>query len=141
MPNFSHGKKSHVEIEWDQLTQVGTNISTYLDKVDFPRSSKDAETSAFGNEDETFIAGLRGAELSFEGMFDPTMDALITDIFESSARTTNFAYGPAGKTTGLIYYTGLCLITDYNVSGAVADKVKATLKFKVTGPVARYTFA
>jgi hypothetical protein len=126
--SFVHGKKSFISIN-------NTDISTSNKKVDLTRNSKNADVSTFTLEDEAYIAGLRGADLSIDGLFEPTEDNLIEGIYETSDRTLTFVYGPSGNSVGSKYLTAVALITDYNISGSVGDVVQAILKLKITGAV------
>jgi hypothetical protein len=138
--NFVHGKNSFVAINFDIFTGVGTDISQYLIKVDLARNSKNSDTSTFGSQDESYIAGLKGADLSFDGLYDSNLDDVLSLIWESVSRQTVFAYGPVGNSSGHPYQTGTCILSEYNIDGEIGSPVKFTAKFKITGSLARSNF-
>ena len=61
--------------------------------------------------------------------------------FAGQAATLSFEYGPEGSTAGDAKYTGECIMTSYEKSGAVGDVVTYSAEFQVTGAVTRGTWS
>lgn len=135
---FSSAKSSVLKL--DNSSGTLTDLSAYLNSIDFPETVDSLETTSFGASAKTFIVGLKDATISASGGFDPTLDAHMNGIYGQSA-TVSFEYGPAGSTTGAPKYAGECIVTSYGVSGAVADLVTVSIELQVTGAVTRSTWA
>lgn len=137
MPTFVHGKNAQFEIG-------GTNLSNTLNEISMPREIETAETTAFGDQDKTYITGLSDATVSLSGMFDATVDGaistLITNLKSGSIASASFAYGPSGSASAKPKFTGNALITSYEISSPVADVVTYSLELQVTGGVTGTTY-
>jgi hypothetical protein len=116
----------------------GTDISVYTDSVTHNRMVDTAETTAFSNNDKTFIAGLMDGSFDLSGHWDATADAALHGCFDGA--TVAVIYGPAGSTSGLVRYTANCLITNYAITSQVADRVNWTVSLQRTGALTRNTF-
>jgi hypothetical protein len=138
MPTFRHGKSTVFKV--DNAAGQLTNISDTLTDVSFPRSVDTAETSAFGDSAKTYIVGLSDATVSVSGNFDATVDAHLSAVLGQAA-TLSFEYGPEGSTSPQVKYTGECILTSYEKSGAIGDVVTYSAEFQVTGAVSRGTYA
>lgn len=128
---FVHGSNSHIAVD-------GTTISTYVDSVTHNRTVDTAETSAFTNDDKTFIAGLMDGTFALSGHWDSASDATLHGTFDGA--TVAIVYGPAGSTTGLVRYTANALVTDYSITSGVGDRVNWSATFQRTGALTRDTF-
>ena len=138
MPTFRHGKSTVFKV--DNSGGTITDISTTLTDVSFPRTVDTAETSAFGDSAKTYIVGLSDATISISGNFDATVDAHLAGILGQAA-SVSFEYGPEGSTSTYVKYTGECLLTSYEKSGAIGDVVTYSAEFQVTGAVTRGTYS
>lgn len=128
---FVHGSNSDISVD-------GTNLSQYVDSVTHDRSVDTAETSAFGDDDKTFIAGLEDGSFSLNGHWDATADAALHGTFDGA--TVTIIYGPAGSAGGAVEYTATCLVTGYNITSSVADRVNWSASFQRTGALAYGTY-
>lgn len=120
---FIHGKSIFVMLN-------GYNITGYLNKIDTPYQADTAETSVFGNADKSFIAGMKNATLSGEGLFDGDADAVdeqLDTILSGSNITNSIMWFPAGNTLGNIGYGMEMIQTAYAVMGTKDDAVKISL--------------
>jgi hypothetical protein len=117
-----------------------TTISDVLTDVSFPQTIETAETTSFGSNAKTYIVGLSDATISISGNFDTTVDGHLSGVLGQAA-TLSFEYGPEGSTAGDAKYTGECLMTSYEKSGAVGDVVTFSAEFQVTGAVTRGVYA
>ena len=137
MPTFVHGKNAQFELE-------GTNLSNTLNEITMPREVETAETTAFGDQDKTYITGLSDATVSLSGMFDATTDtalsAVISNLKSGSIASASFTYGPSGSAASSPKFTGEALVTSYEISSPVGDVITYSLELQVTGGVTGGTY-
>jgi len=142
MPTFKHGKNAQFRLDGTAGTLV--NISDSLNEITMPREIETAETTAFGNNDKTYITGLADATVSLSGMFDATVDTMvngnIANLKSGSVASLSFEYGPSGSVASSPKFTGEALITSYEVGSPVGDVVTYSLELQVTGGVTAGTF-
>lgn len=131
MPTFVHGSNSDIVVDT-------SNISDKVDSVTHDRSVDTAETSAFGNDDKTFLAGLEDGGFSLAGHWDTTGDGVIDGCFDGAL--VNLTYGPGGSAGGAIKYTCAALITNYSTSSSVADRVNWSVSLQRSGALTRGTY-
>jgi len=138
---FDHGKGAVFYID-DGDGPALRDISSFVSSADFNRDIDVPESTVYGQDDRTYIPGLRGATLSISGFWDSTATTGIDHILDQIAIktvTSTFIYGPQGDTTGDLIYTGECLMTSYSISAPVDGIVSFTADFQVTGAVVRDT--
>lgn len=133
---FVHGKDSVFKL--DNSGGSLTDISAYVNNVDFPQTADVAETSVLGATNKTYIVGLKDATLSVTGLWDSTADAIFGAVVGQSS-TLSFEYSPEGTGSGNVKYTGEAICTGYTKTSAVADVVGYSAEFQVTGAVTRGT--
>lgn len=124
---FAHGKDSTLSVD-------GTAITAYTDQTSLNKMKDLFETTVFGNDDKTFIDGLREHDLSIGGKWDPALDAVMAGADDGSSVT--FSFVPGGSTVTL---SGNCFISNYNIDSPVGAGVTWTANFKPTGAVTRTT--
>lgn len=122
---FVHGKGQTLSLD-------ATDVSQYTDSVQLTNGVDLAEVSAFGDNDQEFIAGLKTHGLTCSGHYDATADAAFDGMFDGAE--VAFSYSPDGGTTT---YSGNALITDYQISGGVGDKVSWSATLQPSGAVSR----
>ena len=130
---FRHGKGANLKIANASGSLV--NLSSGIDEMSIDRALDTAEVSSFGDNDKSFIAGLRGATISFSGMFASTHAEILDGIF---GHTTNpgFEFSPDGSTaSGRHLLTGTGLLTSLNYGAKVDDRVTVSAEFLVSGAV------
>ena len=113
---FVHGKDSVFKL--DNSGGSLTDISTYINSVDFPETADVAETTTLGDGSKTYIVGLKDSTLSVAGLWDAT---------------------PEGTSSGKIKYTGEAILTSYAQNSPVGDVVSYSADFQVSGAVTRGT--
>jgi hypothetical protein len=133
---FVHGKDSVFKI--DDSGGTLTDISSYVNNVDFPQTADVAETSVLGATNKTYIVGLKDATLSVTGLWDSTVDAIFGAVVGQSA-TLSFEYSPEGTGSGAVKYTGEAICTGYTKTSAVGDVVAYSSELQVTGAITRGT--
>ena len=133
---FVHGKDSVFKL--DNASGSSTDISAFVNNVDFPETADVAETSVLGASNKTYLVGLKDATIGLTGFFDATADAIFGAVIGQSA-TLSFEYSPEGTASGKIKYTGECILTNYALSSPVGDVVAYSADLQVSGAVTRGT--
>ncbi len=128
-----HGKDAVFKL--DNTSDSLTDISAFIDDSTLARLVELADTTAYGDEDRTFIAGLGTATLSIGGPFDATLDAIMGTSAQLKV-SRGFDFDPIGAgTAGRI--TGECLITNYTTGIPVGDNIVWTATMTTTGAITR----
>jgi predicted secreted protein len=135
---FTHGKDSVFKL--DNASGSLTDISSFVNNVDFPESADVSETTTLGSagNSKTYIAGLKDATISLAGLWDATADAIFGAVVGQSA-TLSYEYSPEGTASGKIKYTGEAILTSYAISSPVGDAVGYSADLQVSGAVTRGT--
>ena len=133
---FTHGKDSVFKL--DNASGSLTDISTYVNNVDFPETADASETTTLGADNKTYIAGLKDATISLSGLWDATADAIFGAVVGQSA-TLSYEYSPEGTASGKVKYTGEAILTSYAISSPVGDAVGYSADLQVSGAVTRGT--
>ena len=113
---FVHGKDSKFKL--DNSSGSLTDISSYVNNVDFPETADVAETSALGSSNKSFVVGLKDATIGLTGLWDSTADAIFGAVVGQSA-TLSFEYSPEGTASGKVKYTGEAIMTNNSISSPV----------------------
>ena len=133
---FVHGKDSVFKL--DNASGSSTDISAFVNNVDFPETADVAETSVLGASNKTYIVGLKDATISLSGLFDATVDAILGAVVGQTA-TLSYEYSPEGTASGKIKYTGEAILTNYALSSPVGDVVAYSADLQCSGAVTRGT--
>tara|TARA_Y100001937_G_scaffold13511_1_gene17816 strand:+ start:653 stop:1063 length:411 start_codon:yes stop_codon:yes gene_type:complete len=133
---FVHGKSSVFKL--DNASGSLTDISSFVNNVDFPETADVAETSVLGASNKTYIVGLKDATISISGLFDATVDAILGAVVGQTA-TLSYEYSPEGTASGKIKYTGEAILTNYALSSPVGDVVAYSADLQCSGAVTRGT--
>ena len=133
---FTHGKDSVFKL--DNASGSLTDISSFVNNVDFPETAEVSETTTLGADNKTYIAGLKDATISLAGLWDATADAIFGAVVGQSA-TLSYEYSPEGTASGKIKYTGEAILTSYSISSPVGDAVGYSADLQVSGAVTRGT--
>lgn len=128
---FTHGSNTAISVD-------GTDVGPYTDSSDFARAQDTAEVTAYGDNDKEYIAGLMDGTASASGHWDPTADAALIGCFDGAV--VSVIWGPAGSGSGSVRYTANFLITDYQISAPVGDKVSWSVSLQRTGATTRDTY-
>lgn len=129
----AHGKKGKFKIK--DVGGTLRDISEYLTSAGLARDVDLAETSGLGQDDKTFVAGLRGATQPIDGSWDPTIDGYLSGLL--GVESAEFQYFPAGEGTGNVKYSGACFLASYESNSDIGSAGKITGSFTVNGAVTR----
>lgn len=120
----------------------GTNFSTSLNSVELTLSADDLETTAFGGEWRTRIAGLKSGSLTLNFMQDfgaASVDATLYPLFGSNATVVIKPTSATVSSTNPAY-TAVALVTAYSpYSSSVGDIATLSVTWPTTGTVTRAT--
>ena len=130
---FKHGRLA-------EITVATKALSLYMESADIGLKVDTSDTTTFTNSWHTLISGLAGGQLSLVGYYDPTVTT-----GPASVLNAQIALNQAGTVTAVIFYpagnnagqgtshTFNCLITDYNESSNVNDRVNISATLLLTG--------
>lgn len=126
---FRHGKNAAVSFNAVLLSPFCNEGSLSLD-VDT------AETSAFGQNWKTFLAGQGGGSLELSGHYDPVAGGpgptITARLFNDS---TAVIWYPGGNTSGQTSYTFNAIVAAYSESSSTGDRVSFSATLQTTGTV------
>jgi len=134
VPTLAHGKNTVFKV----ADSGGTlrDVSNVCNTGGLARAVDAAETTAFGQGDKSYIAGLRDATIPVEGFSDPTVDGYFAGILGFATPVAWELY-PMGSATGLIKYNGSAILTRYETQASVGDVVKITGELQNSGTITR----
>lgn len=139
---FGHGKLAVIKM--DNASGALFDLTAISNAIDLPKSLGTGETTSFGQNDKTYIAGLMDGTVSIGGSYDNALDATIQAAVDAVANNTlaslTVEYGPQGTATGKPKYTLEVIPTNYNISTAVAGVGTFKLDCQRTGPTVRSTY-
>lgn len=131
---FAHGRSAYFMLGT-------TDLSAFMDNIDFPHGSDVHETTTYGKSYKTKVGGLKEASFSIGGLYDSTTVSGVETVVPPMIGTiVSFEYGPEGNTTGKVKYTGNVVVEDYNHSTPVADMVRWTASLQTTDTVTKAAF-
>ena len=130
-----HGKNSSLWLDSTAGTLV--NFSSGVRTSSLNRSMDAPEVTTYGDNDRNFIAGLRGAELSFEGIFSSTHAEVLDGVFGDATSTSySFEWSPDGSTAaGRHLLKGEGLLTSLEYGASFDDAVSMSGTLLITGAV------
>lgn len=131
---FVHGKSAFFKL-------ATTDLSTFMDNIDFPHESDDHETTTYTKSYKTRIGGLKDASFNVGGLYSVGAAEPETIIPPLIGTVAVFEYGPEGNTSGKVKYSGSCLVKNYNHSTPVGDVIRWTATFMATDTVTKGVFA
>jgi hypothetical protein len=124
------------------ITINGASFATSLNSVELALSADDLETTAFGGEWRTRIAGLKSGSLTLNFMQDfgaSSVDATLFPLFGSQATVVMKPTSSAVGTTNPAY-TAVCVVTQYTpFASSVGDIATLSVTWPTSGTVTRAT--
>jgi hypothetical protein len=127
---FRHGKNTGVFYN-------GADLSPYFNEASVSNDVEVAETTAFGDTDKQYIAGLRDGTLSAAGMFDGSQGAIdqtLSALIGAEAADV-VTLTPDGVAVGRRAFSAAARQTSYEISSPVSDVVAASLEVQATDGV------
>lgn len=132
MPTFTHGKNAVFKVNDGSTLR---DISNVVNSASLSRSAETAEvTTIGGSSSKAYIAGLKDATVSVEGMADVTTSGYLDGILGVSVA---FEFYPGGTGTGAVKYTGNAILTSLETAAEVGGAVTVSGEMQVTGDVTR----
>ena len=130
-----HGRGSQLAL--DSTAGSLVNFSSGLDEMSLSRDIDMAEITTFGDNDKSYIPGLRGAEISASGLFSSTHAEVLDGVFgRNSTATLSWEFSPDGSTAaGRHLLKGEAFLTSIEYTAPVGDKVGMSLGLTITGAV------
>lgn len=130
-----HGKGSQLSI--DSTAGSLVTFSSGLTEMSLSRELDTAEITSFQDNDRSYIPGLRGATLSFSGMFSSTHAEVLDGVLgRNSTATMSWEFSPDGSTAAARHLLkGEGFLTSLEYSASVDDKVELSGELLVTGAV------
>lgn len=126
------------------FTINGSSFATSLNSIELALEADDLETTAFGGEWRTRIAGLKQGTLTLNFMQDfgaSSVDATLYPLFGSNATVVIKPTSSAIGTTNPAY-TAVCLVTQYSpFASSVGDIATLSVSWPTSGTVSRGTSA
>ena len=140
----THGKDSVFSVE-DSAASTLRDISSQLTNVAFGRKNDLHDTTTFGSEGHTFIAGLTNGTIQLTGWADTTATTGSLTVLDSlvglDAVTVEWEYGPMGSAAGAVKYSGECVLDTLDISDPVADLISFTCTLQISGDVTKGTYS
>lgn len=133
MPVFGHGKDAQIWVTDSGGTE--RELTTYARNATMPRSVDTAEASTFGDDDKVYVAGLRDATLTIEGLHDATVDGYLTGLLGGTPRA--WAFCPRGSAATNVKFSGSAILTSYEPDADLGDVVGWSAEFQVSGAITR----
>lgn len=135
-----HGKDTAFSLE-DSAASTLRILDGMLTNISFNRANDNHDTTAFGAEGHTFITGLTNGTITLDGWWDKTASTGTATVLDSlmglDTVTLGWEYGPEGRTTALVKYSGECVLASLDYSSPVADLVSFTATLQISGDVTK----
>jgi hypothetical protein len=127
MPTFRHGKKTAVFLN-------ATDMSPFLNEATTTQEIETTETTTFGVQDKTYIAGMSDGTISTSGLFDSTAGASNAVLSGALLLEDNtFTVLPEGVVAGRRSVLANGQVTSYEISSPVSDVVSISAEVQADG--------
>ena len=125
-----------------KVTLNGTNLSTSLASVELPIEIDEQETTAFGSEWRTRIAGLKSGSITLEFHQDFAAGAIDATLWPLLGTNATVVVVPTSGTVTASNpsYSGTFLVTQYTpYASTVGDLATLSVSWPLTGALTRAT--
>lgn len=132
---FRHGRNA-------QFFIGSTELTAYLDAADQSIDQDMSETTVFGQNYKTYIAGLLNGSLSLSGSYDGTASTgpiAVLRAVQTGGTAWAMKYFPGGSASGQIQDSFSGFVSNVSYSAAVADKVSFSATVQASGTVTSTT--
>jgi hypothetical protein len=137
-----HAKDGALLLE-DSAASTLRNISDQLTNIGFSRQNDTHDTTTFGKEGHTFIAGLTNGTITIDGWWDKTASTGSATVLDSlmglDAVTLGWEYMPEGNVNGNVKYSGECVLASLDFTQPVADLISFSATLQISGDVTKGT--
>lgn len=127
----------------NMVVKIGTvDLSDHIASVELSESRDDIETTAFGVNARTRIAGLADGTLSIDFHEDFAATEVHQTIYPLIGGTVGFSIQPnglAGTSASNPVLSGTVLVTEWTTGGAIGDLAGVSVSWPLTGPVTKGT--
>ena len=127
---FSHGRNTYISID-------SNDISAYVKNSEFSREIDTHDTTTYGDDDKTYISGLRDATFSADGVYDDTTSGpqdVIQPLLTAGTAVT-LIRRPEGTGSGLPEQSVSVIVSSYVETSPVDDYVAWSMECQCTGAV------
>lgn len=130
-----HGKGSQLSI--DSTAGSLVNFSSGINEMSLSRELDTSDITTFQDNDKSYIPGLRGATLSFSGIFSSTHAEVLDGIIgRNSTATMSWEFSPDGSTaSGRHLLKGEGFLTSIEYGASVEDAVSLSGELLISGAV------
>lgn len=125
---FKHGKATVVTLN-------GVDYSAFADTTDFDDGVDTHETTTYGRNRKTYLAGLGDGKVSVGGMHSDSVNnprSLFKPLMAAGTEV-QFVYRPEGTGVGKPQSRVNVIVSSYKDSSPVGDVVKWTAELQMTG--------
>lgn len=132
----THGKD--VEFQMDDSGDQLRDISPYVRSVTWSANGQVIDISGFkvASDFRKFLAGLKGATVTIDGVLDDTVDVGSSVVLlGGEGSTRSIQYGPLGITTGEPKLTAEAILESVDINTGVEAEGTFSASLTVTGPV------
>lgn len=127
MPSV-HGKDLKVSVDAD-------DISPYTNQFELEREAEAHDDTGFGAEAKTYKGGLKDGTATAEGTYHSGATGPAAILEPLLGTTVEVIYQPEGTGTGKPTKTFDVVVGKYKETGAVADMIKWSCDFQISGDV------
>lgn len=127
---FVHGKGTVVTVDSNALT-------SYISDSTFSQSVDAHDVTAYGATNKAYIDGLIDGTFSIEGHYDDTKTTGPRDVLQGleGGGAITVVRQPEGAGTGKAQDSFSAILTAYDESSPVDDKISWSAEFQITGAV------
>jgi len=133
----SHGSKAALSI-------AASDIGPWTTTSELKRSADKSEITAYGSEGHEYAdqEGLKANTFTCSGWYDKTATTGTEPVLGGViGHNLAVIYGPEGSTTGAVRHNFTAHLDDFTVTSPVAEIVKWSASFTVSGIVTTDTYA
>lgn len=116
------------------------NLSAYADSLSVPQGRVQLDVTAFGNDAEAFIVGVKkSGQISMSGPMDVTVYTQLTTA-QDAGSLLGFIYGPAGSVATQPRVAGSVYVVDTSFDSSAKDRVNYSATLQISGALSNGTF-
>lgn len=133
----SHGSKA-------ALSVAGSAIGVWTTQSELKRAADKSETTAYGSTGHEYAddEGLKAHSFTCSGWYDKTATTGTEGVLGGQeGQNLAIEYGPEGSTTTKVKHSFTAHLDDFTITAPVADIVKWSATFTVSGEVTTGTYA